>query len=106
MQTGNCGGEAFALRVLGDTMEPEFKHGNIIIVDPSAHLYDGCFVVVRDGEEYSLRQMHQNEEGYRFQVLKGDDSPLHREGIQDIVGMVVQRASGLGRRKGETKHYI
>ena len=36
----SCGaGELFALRVLGDMMEPEFEHGAIIVVDPGGALF-------------------------------------------------------------------
>ena len=35
MQEGSCGAELFALRLTGDSMEPEFKDGCIIIIDPS-----------------------------------------------------------------------
>ena len=45
------GAEPFALRVLGDSMAPEFADGDIIIVEPDGALHDGSFVLARpDGE--------------------------------------------------------
>ena len=37
--------EPFALRVIGDSMAPEFEDGHIIILDPGLLPYDGAFVV-------------------------------------------------------------
>ena len=54
MQENSCGAEPFALRVIGDTMAPEFKDGCIIIVDPEGVVSDGCFVLAQHGDEYLL----------------------------------------------------
>jgi SOS-response transcriptional repressor LexA len=45
------GRNVFALRVSGDSMEPEFKDGEIIIVNPHIEAVPGDFVVVKDREE-------------------------------------------------------
>ena len=50
MQENSCGGEPFALRVIGDTMAPEFNDGCIIIIDPSGVVKDGSYVLVGQGE--------------------------------------------------------
>jgi DNA polymerase V len=43
--TGSCGGgEAFALRVLGQSMAPEFAEGEIIIVEPEGLAREGSYV--------------------------------------------------------------
>jgi SOS-response transcriptional repressor LexA len=34
MQENSCGREPFALRVIGDSMAPEFQDGCIIVIDP------------------------------------------------------------------------
>ena len=39
------GGESFALRVLGSSMEPEFNEGEIIIIEPDGLARDGAFVL-------------------------------------------------------------
>ena len=44
---GSCSAlEPYALRVLGDSMEPEFADGCVIIVDPGYAPRDGSYVIV------------------------------------------------------------
>lgn len=40
----------FALRIIGDSMEPDFKAGDVIIVDPEIEPTPGEFVVAKNGE--------------------------------------------------------
>jgi len=49
----------FALRVQGDSMEPEFADGDIVIVEPDAEHIPGKYVVVRanGGEECTFKQL-------------------------------------------------
>jgi SOS-response transcriptional repressor LexA len=57
--TAKVGKNAFALRVRGDSMEPKFQDGCIIIVDPDKESYNGAFVVVResDTDEATFKQL-------------------------------------------------
>ena len=103
MGSGCSASEPFALRVLGDSMAPEFKHGVIILVDPSAVVDDGSYVVARHEEEYLFRQLRIEEGRHYLVALQEDHRRLEIQGIQDIVGVVVQRA---GRRRSERKHYV
>ncbi len=45
--TERIGPNAFALYVRGDSMEPEFSDGDIILVDPAEPARPGDYVVVR-----------------------------------------------------------
>lgn len=45
--TCKVGKGAYALRIQGDSMEPVFPDGSIIVVDPSLEARHGSFVVVR-----------------------------------------------------------
>lgn len=49
--TAKVGPNAIALKVRGDSMEPEFPEGSIIIVDPDREAKNGSYVVVRLDEE-------------------------------------------------------
>ncbi len=40
----------FALEIDGDSMEPEFKSGDVIVVDPDIEPYPGEFVVAANGD--------------------------------------------------------
>lgn len=57
--TKNVGPSAFALRVSGDSMEPEFAAGSIIVVDPDQRAENGSYVVVRldDQAEATFKQL-------------------------------------------------
>lgn len=102
--TGGCSSsEPFALRVLGDSMAPEFEHGAIIIVDPSATAENGSYVVARmEDDEYLFRQLVIEGGRYYLVALKEDQRRLEIPGREAIIGVVVQRA---GRRRSQHKHY-
>ncbi len=57
--TCRVGRNAFALRVQGDSMEPVFPNGSIIIVDPNAEPRHGSYVVVRldEAEQATFKQL-------------------------------------------------
>ena len=57
--TCRVGPLAFALRVQGDSMEPVFPDGCVIIVDPSAEPRQGSYVVVRldEAEQATFKQL-------------------------------------------------
>lgn len=57
--TRRVGKNAYALRVQGDSMEPVFPNGSIIIVDPDAEPRQGSYVIVRldDAEQATFKQL-------------------------------------------------
>jgi len=95
--------EPFALRVIGDSMEPEFKDGCIIIIDPTGVARAGSYVLARQGEEYIFRQLAAREGAYYLAALNTayPDLPLP-QGLQDIRGVIIQQA---GRRRRDRKFY-
>jgi len=103
--TGCSASEPFALRVLGDMMEPEFKDGCIIIVDPEGLVQDGCYVVALYEEEYYFRQLCIEADNRYFLkcVNEGYDEYLEIPGIEAIHGVVSQQA---GTRRSQHKHYL
>ena len=44
-------GNAFALRIKGDSMQPDFVEGDVIVVDPAVSPRPGSFVVAKNGGE-------------------------------------------------------
>lgn len=51
----------YALRVTGDSMEPEFTAGDIIIVEPDAQAENGSFIIVRQNRgEATFKQLIQD----------------------------------------------
>lgn len=105
--SGCSGGESFALRVLGDDMLPEFREGDIIIVEPDGALKDGCFVLARPGGEWTLRQLVRSGERWRLRALNpasADVPEVELADLSSVHGLVIQKAVP-GRRK-LTKSYI
>ncbi|MDH5648348.1 MAG: S24 family peptidase [Gammaproteobacteria bacterium] len=100
--SGCSAAEPYALRVMGDSMSPEFNDGHIIIVDPGMPAISGAFVVVDYDGDTTFRQfiiedgkkyLHALNQAYPRTEIKGEYA---------IRGVVVQRS---GRRRKETKHY-
>lgn len=104
---GNCGAsEPFALQVLGTEMEPEFKHGNVIVIDPGGSVKDGCYVVAAIGEkndEYIFRQLFIEGEKYILRAIEiGHPQIELKGGCDDLVGVVSQQS---GKRRSDHKRY-
>jgi DNA polymerase V len=95
--------EPFALQVLGDSMEPEFPDGAIIIVEPTGVVEDGVFVVAFHEEGVILRQLRIDASGWRLRALNPAYPDIGVESIEQIRGRVIQRA---GRRRHQRKSYV
>lgn len=94
--------EPYALRVIGDSMEPEFRDGHIVIVDPVMPPRSDAFVVADYAGDTLLRQ-YVERDGRRWLVALNAAHPaVEVTGPLRIRGVVVQRA---GRRRREHKHY-
>ena len=101
--SGCAGSEPFALQVLGNSMEPEFPDGAIIIVEPSVVVENDCYVVAHQGDEVILRQLKIDEQRWYLCALHPDYPDIDISGIEQIRGRVIQRA---GRRRKDRKSYI
>jgi DNA polymerase V len=105
---GCSGGEAFALRVLGEDMLPEFREGDIIIVEPDGALKDGCFVLACPGGDWMLRQLVRRGGGWSLRVLNPAActtlAELEVADLSVVRGLVIQKAVP-GRRK-LTRSYL
>lgn len=102
-QTGCSAAESYALRVIGDSMEPEFNDGHIIIVDPGMPAADGAFVVVDYDGDTTLRQIKIDGTRRHLEPLNENYESVEITGPCHIRGVVIQRATP-GRRR-ESKHY-
>ncbi len=103
-ELSSCGAsEPFALRVIGDDMLPEFRDGHIIVIDPGGHVKNGCFVVADTDTGYIFRQLFIEENRFILRAMQPGHPEIElRNGLEDIVGVVSQRA---GRRRSEHKRY-
>ena len=98
----SCGDEPFALRVLGDSMEPEFKEGNIILIDPEAVVRDGSYVFAVHEDEYIFRQLSIKDDKYTLEPLNKAYSSIDISGLDKVHGVITQ---GGGLRRHQRKQY-
>lgn len=60
---GGEDGEYFALRVRGDSMEPRFMEGDVVIVRRQDDAETGDVVVALTGDEATIKQLRKREDG-------------------------------------------
>lgn len=51
IETDVKGEHNFALHIKGDSMEPEFKEGEVVVISPTAKAENGDYVIVKNHEE-------------------------------------------------------
>lgn len=98
------GAEVFALRVIGQSMAPEFAEGDIVIVEPDGALADGSFVLVQHDGEWMLRQLRRDAVGWRLHALNPCWPDLPLPDLAAVHGPVIQKAVP-GRRQ-LSKRYV
>lgn len=94
--------EPYALRVLGDSMEPEFPEGCVIIVDPGQPPRHGSWVIVEFAGDVFFRQMVFDGERRFLKPVNPKYGPFELTPPYNVRGCVVQQA---GRRRSQRKHY-
>ena len=98
---GSCAAsELIALQVIGDSMEPEFKHGAIVVIDQDAVLRDRVYVIAMIEGGLTLRQLVIEEGRYITQPLNEAYMHERQEVPQSALkGVVIQQTPPKGRRK-------
>ncbi|WP_217185965.1 LexA family protein [Enterobacter soli] len=89
---------SFGLRIEGDSMEPDFKDGDIIIVDPEVEPTPGEFVVAKNGSDQATfkkyRPTYTDMKGCQhFELVPlNDDYPVINSDHQPltIIGVMVE----------------
>ena len=110
---GSCaGGEAFALRVLGQSMVPEFAEGEIILIEPEGLARDGSYVLAWVDDEWTFRQLRRvdggmgegNRDGWRLQPLNPAYPTRPLPDLAALRGVIIQKA--LPGRRRASKRYV
>jgi len=101
-QDGCSALEPYALRVIGDSMAPEFADGCVVIVDPGHAPRDGSYVVVEFAGDVFFRQLVIDGERRFLKPLNPQYGSFELTPPYAIRGGIVQRA---GRRRAQRKHY-
>ncbi len=102
----NCSAaESFALMVLGDSMEPEFVEGDIIVIEPEGLATDGSYVMAWLADEWIFRQLLKDADGgWKLHPLNPNYPSARIPDLSVIKGVIIQKSKP-GRRKA-AKRYI
>lgn len=98
------GSEAFALRVLGTSMEPEFLEGEIILIEPEGLVRDGSFVLAQHAGEWIFRQLCQQANGWTLHALNPAFADRPLPDLSAVRGVIIQKA--LPGRRRASKRYV
>lgn len=83
---------AFALVVHGDSMEPEFIEGEIITVDPGRDAVNGAYVIAKNGNEATFKQLVLDGSSVFLKPLNARYPIKDMTGIEfRIIGVVVAK---------------
>ncbi len=102
--SGCSASEPYALRVLGDSMLPEFEEGVVIVIDPGGAIGDGSYVIALDDkDEYIFRQLRMVDEKIYLVPLNDLYDTIEIASLERVKGVVSQKA---GTRRKDRKHYV
>lgn len=83
---------AFALKIKGDSMEPEFTDGDIVIVDPERAVTNGSYVIAKNGTEATFKQYIMDGPSIYLKPLNERYPIKDMTGIEfRVVGVVVEK---------------
>lgn len=94
--------QAFAARVVGDSMQPKYHQGDVVVFSPNtaANNGDDCFIRFQPGEGTTFKRFYQDDERtIRLQPLNAEyPAQVHRP--EDITGLwpAIFRIENLRRR--------
>lgn len=100
------GDRAFAIVIRGNSMEPEFTEGDLVLIDPDEPLHPGDFVVAKNGDEEATFKKYRprgySEDGkeiFELAPLNDDYATMRsdRQPIQ-IIGTMVEHRRRRRRR--------
>lgn len=104
LATSACSsGEPYALMVLEDSMEPEFHHGEIIVIEPEGVARDGSFVIAFVKDDYYFRQLVKHPEGWMLKPLNPVYENIPIDSLDVVKGIIVLKKTP-GKRS-EQKSY-
>lgn len=103
--SGCANSEPFALQVTDNSMEPEFKRGCIIIIDPNGVIEHGAYVFAQVENGYIFRQLMIEDNVHYIQPLHEDYMHEKRRiDVEAIKGVIVSQAGATGKRTDRKKY--
>lgn len=91
--------EPYVLMVLGDSMEPEFMEGDVVVIEPGAHYRDGSYVIAYHNDEYIFRQLRVFKDRMYLTPLNPKYVSEQISGPEAIKGVITQM-----KRPGNRHH--
>lgn len=77
----------FALRVAGDSMEPEFREGMILVIEPELDPMPGDFVVAKNGDGTTFKQLVKDGDDWYLKPLN-PRYPIKPLGDSQVLGVL------------------
>ncbi len=96
--------EPFVLMVLGDSMEPEFVEGDIIVIEPEGLAVDGSYVIAWLENEWIFRQLSGSAGAWKLRALNPRYPTASIPDLSVVKGVIIQKSKP-GRRKA-AKRYV
>jgi len=96
--------EPYVLMVLGDSMEPEFLDGDVVVIEPGANYRDGSYVIAYHNEEYIFRQLKVSNDHLYLMPLNPNYVTHQLNGPEAIKGVITQKKRP-GNRKDRKNYY-
>lgn len=90
--------EPYALMVLGDSMEPEFKEGDVIVIEPGHPVVDGSYVIAHHNNDYIFRKLRVIGERFYLEPENHAYSAEQIDSLDQIKGVITQKKSPGGRK--------
>lgn len=103
VESACSGAESFALMVLGDSMEPEFADGDVIVIEPEGLATDGAFVLARPGGEWTFRQLVASGGRWQLRPLNSRYPSIEMDDLSAVRGVIIQKTTP-GKRGATTRY--
>lgn len=103
----NCdGSEIVALMVLGDSMEPEFVEGEILVIQMGAQPMENMYVIAEVAkEDFIFRQIKRDEKGgWLLHALNPAYPDTAIAGLESIKGVITHKRNARSRKS--VKSYV
>jgi len=83
--------EPYVLMVLGDSMQPEFNEGDVVVIEPGANYRDGSYVIAYHNDEYIFRQLRVVNGQFYLTPLNPNYVSEQLSGPEAIKGVITQK---------------
>ena len=88
-----CSESAFAVRIMGDSMEPVLQEGDVAIVEPARVVKDGDVALVRAGGQVTVKKVLIRQSMLILQPFNHRHDPIvltKKDGETAIIGAVIR----------------